>query len=413
MKIALRLLLTLAMAVACVWAQRSVGTGGSTGTSTGGTSTTGGTTTGTTIGPTTGTTPTISPAPTTPAPTVAAPSRPVFLSGNVSLDDGSPLPGSVNIQSVCASRQRIVAHTSPAGDFGFQWAVSTGFVFEDASENGRPPGSSSPGSGSTSSGTSGSSGSGSRLADSISNCDLRADLPGYTSSTVSLFNREGQENFDVGTILLHRITGDEGHVVSLLSLKAPKDAKKSFDKGAEQVRAGKPGDAAASFKKAVAAYPQYADAWLSLGRVEAQTGAPDAARTDFQKAMDLDDKLAGPWQELGFMASDQHNWEQAARYLDQAVRLDPMSSAKPWYFSAMANYNLGRFDVAERSIRADLKLDTGNPHGEYLLGLVLIARKDLKGGADVLRSYIASAPKSDEVESAKKQLSRVESQLGQ
>jgi tetratricopeptide (TPR) repeat protein len=251
------------------------------------------------------------------------------------------------------------------------------------------------------------------MMDPLANCELRADLAGYTSSRVSLANHRDFDNFDVGSIVLHRISGDEGHVVSVLSLKAPKDAKKNFDKGTGQLRANKPADAAASFQKAVAAYPQYADAWLSLGKVESQMGARDEAQTDFQKAMELDDKLIGPWLELGYMASDQMKWDDAAHYLDQAVRLDPMGSAKPWYFSAIANYNLGRFDVAERSVRAELKLEPGNPHGEYLLGLVLIARKDLKGGAEVLRNYIASAPKSDELESAKKQLIRVENLLGQ
>ncbi len=65
---------------------------------------------------------------------------------------------------------------------------------------------------------------------------------------MSLFQHGAFENFDVGAIVLHRITGDEGRVVSLLALRAPKDAKKSFDKGTEQVRANKLTDAAASFK---------------------------------------------------------------------------------------------------------------------------------------------------------------------
>jgi tetratricopeptide (TPR) repeat protein len=251
------------------------------------------------------------------------------------------------------------------------------------------------------------------MIDPLANCDLRADAAGFTSTRVSLYNHSEFDNFDVGSIVLHRLNGDEGRVVSMLSLKAPKDAKKNFDKGTEQARANKLADAVGSFRKAVTIYPQYADAWLSMGRIESETGAHDAAEADLQKAMALDDRLVGPWQELGYLASDQSKWEDAARYLDQAVRLDPVDSAKAWYFSAMANYNLGRFELAERSVRAELKLDPGSAHGEYLLGMVLIARKDLKGGADVLRNYIASTPNGKEVESARQQLSRVESQLGQ
>jgi tetratricopeptide (TPR) repeat protein len=415
MKLTLRFMLMASMGLVCLWGQKGGGTSGGTsgGASTGttGTSTTG---TGSGSNPVTSPTspanpPTTSPAPATPVATLP---KPIYLSGIVIVDDGSPLPANVNIQSVCASRQRTVANTSSDGSFGFMWGDTAG-VFEDASENVRSPGNGSgSGSGSGLSGTGSGGGSSVRPTDPLADCDLRANFPGYTSSKVSLYQHAAFDRFDVGAIVLHRITGDEGRVVSLLSLKAPKDAKKNFDKGTEQARANKLTDAALSFQKSVAGYPQYADAWLSLGRVESQLGATDAAREDFQKAMDLDDKLVGPWQELGYMASDQSRWEDAARYLDRAVRLDPMNSPMAWYFSAMANYNLGRFDQAERSVRAEIKLDK-NPRAQYLLGLVLIARKDLRGGAEALRIYLASSPKPEDAELARKQLSRVEGQLSQ
>jgi len=71
----------------------------------------------------------------------------------------------------------------------------------------------------------------------------------------------------------------------------PERRKEEFDKGTEQVHANKLTDAQTSFQKSVTIYPQYADAWLSLGRVQLQLGAKDAARTNFRKAMDLDEKL--------------------------------------------------------------------------------------------------------------------------
>lgn len=400
MKRLLRLFCMAAIGMACVFAQKTT----TPGSPTSGTSTTG--TTGGTTGSTVNSPTTIVP-PTSSAPVVSSLPRLIYLSGKVVLDDGSPLPGSVDVQSVCLSRQRTVTHTSPSGDFGFEWADNTAGVFEDASENGRVPGANS-----TSSGSSNNS-PGSHLVDPLANCDLRAQLSGYISSRVSLSDHTSLDAFDVGVIVLHRITGNEGRTVSTLSLKAPREAKKNFDKGIELARANKPGDAAASFQKAVASYPQYADAWFTLGQVERQLGARDEARTDFQKAMDLDDKLVGPWQELGFLASDASKWDEAARYLNQAVLLDPMDSPMAWDFGAVANYNLGKYDVAERDVRAEMKLDHGkNPRAEYLLGLILIARKDMAGGADALRTFIALAPGAPDAEMAKKQLSRVESQLG-
>jgi tetratricopeptide (TPR) repeat protein len=156
-------------------------------------------------------------------------------------------------------------------------------------------------------------------------------------------------------------------------------------------------------------YPQYADAWLAIGKVEWQLRKKDDARAAFQKAMDLDSKLVGPWQELGFLACDDAQWENALHFLDQAVRLDPMNSGTAWYFSALASYNLGHYDLAERAARAEIKLEQGaNPHANYLLALVLIARHDPEGGAEALRSYIAAAPTAPDVADAKRVLARIE-----
>ena len=393
MKLPLSVLPMIATVVVCAWAQQSGTTSGaSTATTTGGTTTT-------TNGVTT----------TTPPVTVAPPgnggARPVFLSGAAMMDDGSPLPGNVDIQSLCGTVRRTMGQASAAtGNFAFQWA-SANQALGDASQPGRMQGSG----GASLTGTK----TGSRGMDPLANCELTADLPGYSSSKVSLYDRAGQDNFDVGTIVLHRIAAGEGHTVSVLALEAPKEARKSFDKGMRLAAANKPADAAASFAKAVAVYPEFADAWLKLGSMQWQTGVKEAARVSFLKAMDLDNKLVGPWQKLGFMACDGSQWEDAVRYLDQAVRLDPLGSPGAWYFNALANYKLGRLDRAERSLRAEMKLDGGSdPHEDYLLGLILIGRQDLQGGAQALRNYIATAPKSEDVSVARRELSKVENQMG-
>jgi Flp pilus assembly protein TadD len=318
-------------------------------------------------------------------------------------DDGSPLPGSVNIQSICGSLRRTMDRTIADGGFAFQWTTISD-SFGDASQITRA-------SGGNGGGALTGSRNGSRGLDPLATCDLVAESPGYSSSRVNLYDRAGQSSFDVGVIVLHRITAGEGHTVSMLALKAPKNARKSFEKGMS-LAVNKPAEAETSFETAVRIYPQYADAWLGLGRIQWQLARKDEARESFRKSMELDASLVGPWEELGYLACDDAKWEDAVRYLDQAVRLDPMDAPAAWYFNALANYNLGRFDRAERSVRAELKLDNGwNPQADYLLALVLIARKDLAGGAAALRSYLASSPKAENAETAKRQLSRLETQM--
>jgi len=411
MKITLYLIVAAAIGLSCAWAQKGGSTGGA---AAGGGARGGGTAPSNPSGPSTGgntgnpggrgiyTGPTNQ---TPQSPAQAPAPRPIFISGTVSTDNGSPLPGSVKIQAVCGADERIVTHTGPRGDFSFQWGQTAG-IFEDASQSG--PGSAfgaNPGIG----GVANSMGVG--LANPLSNCELRVDAPGYVSSHAPLLNYGQLDRIEVGTLIIHQLTGEEGTTVSVLSMKAPKKAKKDFQKGTDHFRHREFKDAEVSFRKAVTEYPDYADAWLSLGRTERQLGAHDAAHEDFQKAMDLDKKLLGPWQELGYMACDQSKWEDAAKYLDQANRLDPMDSAMAWFFSAVADFNLQRYEAAERSIRAELRLNAdGNPRAKYLLGLILLARNDVTGGSEALRAFLKNAPAGAEAEMAKKQLLRVEGQ---
>lgn len=420
MRITLHLIVAAAIGLSCAWAQKGGATGGSTGGATGGSSgggtsapagpagpSSGGTGAGTSGGGRGTATAPVFTAPQqnqTPAPQIQ---RPIFISGSVSTDDGSPLPGSVNIQAVCGADRRIVTHTSGRGDFGFQWGDTFG-IFQDASQNNSM--NSAFSAGPSAGPTAGPMSTNGGLGNPLVNCELQVDVSGYISSRVPLFNYDQTERIDVGTLTIHRITGEEGTTVSVLSMKAPRKAKKDFEKGANEFRQRKYKDAEVSFGKAVTEYPQYADAWVSLGRTERQLGSEDKARQDFQKAMDLDKKLLGPWQELGYMASDQSKWEEAAKYLDQAVKLDPMDSAMTWYFSAVADFNLHRFEAAERSIRSEIRLDQDkNPRAKFLLGLILIARNDLTGGADALRAFLKVAPAGPDADVAKKQLVRAES----
>ena len=63
------------------------------------------------------------------------------------------------------------------------------------------------------------------------NCELRANVAGFTSDTIDLFNRRTADNMDVGTIVLHRLAGVEGTSISVTSMMAPKAAKKAYEQG--------------------------------------------------------------------------------------------------------------------------------------------------------------------------------------
>ena len=242
------------------------------------------------------------------------------------------------------------------------------------------------------------------------NCALRANVAGYTSDTVNLFNRRASDSPDVGTIVLHRIAGVEGSSISVTSMMAPKDAKKAYEQGLQSLLKNKPEEAARDFQKAVAAYPKYADAWVALAKVRLEQQAAEPARTALKKAMEADPKLVAPYVELGLLAAKDADWSESGRYLDHAMQLDPVDFPQAWYTDAVANYNLKKYDAAERSAREAMKLDPrhANPRSGYLLGLILAEKRDYAGAAAELTAYLKLAPNAPDLAQVKDQLEQLE-----
>lgn len=335
----------------------------------------------------------------------------ITVSGRVVAADGTQLPDKVLIQRDCGGAPRTAAYTDRKGQFSFRWSDSAGRLGDDASQSialGAPRG--VPGVGGVDQGAAAqphSAGSDSPMA----GCRLRAVAPGYRSEEILLeTDRTLFDNYDVGTILLRRTEDAEAPPVSATSSKAPANAKRAFDKGMEALGKGKNTDAEKDFEKAVGLYPQYAEAWLDLGKLRLQEKAEDSAAEAFQKALEADGNLVEPQVYLGMFAVERKQWAEAAKYLDAALKLDPVRFPEAWFNDSVAAYNLGNYAGAEKSVRESLKLDPQhkNPRSVYLLGLILAAQKNYAGAAEQLRAYLNLAPDADDAAKVKTQLDEIE-----
>jgi tetratricopeptide (TPR) repeat protein len=330
---------------------------------------------------------------------------PIFLSGKVVTEDGSPTPQNIAIQRMCGTIPRTVAWTDGKGRFSFQWGDRNSAVVPDASEPGTGMGRADGKMGSGSRGGIGSLG-----GDPLAGCELRASVVGFRSDRISLSGHRALDSSDVGTIFLHRLANVEGTSVSATALNAPKDAVKAYEKGVQSLHKMKLDDAAKELGKAVQIDPKYANAWLDLGRVQLLQKMPDAARESFKKATDADAKLVDPWVELGIMASESANWPDAAQYLGRALKLDPVDYPQLWYADAVAGYNLKNLDAAERSAREALKADPEhrNPKADQLLGNVLLQKRQYAEAAEELRAYLKFSPNAADLDQVKTQLAQID-----
>jgi len=394
------------LAVSPAFSQKGGATGtGSTGSGTTGTGTTGtGTTgtgapgTGTTgIGRTPGTTTPGTTQPTT-TPTIQ---QPIFLSGRVMLEDGTPPPESVVIQTVCNGIPKSEGYTDSKGYFSLELGANRG-VIQDASEYSS--------SGSTMGGLTGSSspmgsmGGGMGGDRKYMGCDLQGKLAGFRSQTVSLSGRRPMDDPNIGTIQ------EEGITVSMVSLAAPKDAKKAYDKGMDALKKKKYEDAQTNFEKAVEIYPRYAVAWYELGRLRTSQDQFDIARGSFAEAIKADPKFVLPYVSLSYLELQAKRWQQLAEVTEKTIKLDPFDYPQSYFFNSVAHFNMRDLEAAEKSGLQAERLDTRNqfPQVHHLLGMILADRKDWDGAAARFKNYLKLSPKAENADAVRSQLSQVE-----
>jgi len=336
--------------------------------------------------------------------------QPIFVSGRVLMEDGTAPTESIAIERVCNGQPHTEGYTDSKGYFALELGRQNNGVMVDASEE--TSGFTMGGLGGSQTGRNGSNSLGAMGSGEtrFMNCDLRARLAGFRSQTLSLATRRAMDNPDVGTILLHRIGATEGGTVSAISLAAPKDAKKAYEKGVDQVKKKKVDDAIKSFQKAVELYPKYAVALCEMGRLQMMRGEVEPARESFQSAIQADPKYVLPLVELSFLEMQAQRWKEVAAATEAATKLDPFSYPQEFFLNAVANYNLKNFDVAEKSAREAERLDTRHqyPKNSHLLGIILAQRQDFTGAAEHFKTYLKLAPDASDAATVKKQLEQVE-----
>jgi len=330
------------------------------------------------------------------------------------LEDGTAPTESVVIERVCSGSAHSEGYTDSKGYFSIQLGSRSNGVMQDASEDmGGFSGASAGGLGGFGGGGLGQSnttrngmGSDARLMD----CDLRARLAGFRSQSVSLANRRPMDPPDIGTILLHRLSPTEGTTISALSLAAPKDAKKAYEKGMDALKKKKVQDAVKNFEKAVEVYPKYAAAWYELGRFHIAQGDAAMARGYFQEAVKADPKFVAPYMELAVIEWKGEKWQEVADLTEKLVKLDSFDYPQAYFLNALSNYYLKNFEAAEKSAREAVRLDTRKQYltTVRLLGVILAQKQDYAGATEQLKSYLQLAPQASDAATVRSQLSQLE-----
>ncbi len=306
----------------------------------------------------------------------------LLLAGRVILEDGNPLPESLNVELACGGSVRRETHTyGEEGRFSFELGGSeeamnpTGRGSDTFDPFSRVPGERQE-----------------AQRYDLSGCVIRTALDGFQSNSIPLGIRGYMDSSDVGVIVLRRREHVGGSTISFNTLAAPKKAQQHYREADLELKQqqGDVQKAIRNLEKAIELYPKFAAAWYLLGRCHHALRDRQTARTHFQKAADADPKYLRPYMFLAMMAVRDESWEEVARNCEHVIGLNPHIT-RAQYFSAVANLQLGRLDQALKSITAVRESSSKRylAGSHYVHGAILAQKKDFAGAAREFRSFIA------------------------
>jgi tetratricopeptide (TPR) repeat protein len=354
-------------------------------------------------------------------PPISEPSQPradlvSFLRGRIATQDGTTVPHDLLVERVCDNKVRQEVYASPHGDFSMQLGSRNDSFFDARDDPNSPNGAA------TKNPVTGIS------RRELTRCEIRASAPGFYPSVLSLMEVDALDsNIDVGTIVVQRSTKIEGVTVSAIPYKAPKDARKAYEKGLESERHGKLADAHKYLEKAVESYPGFAVAWFQLGIVLQKQDHKDAARKAYTQATTVDTRFLPPYLSLASMAYQAGNWTEVLRLTGHIMELDPLNNtaatkyildldalnyADAYFYNAIANYKLSKFEDAEKSgLKAEhLDLFTHFPQIHLLLAEVFARKNNYAMAISQIRTYLDLAPNAKHTDQVREQLAKLEKQ---
>lgn len=240
-------------------------------------------------------------------------------------------------------------------------------------------------------------------------CKVHAVLGGFESTTLTIANRSIMDDADVGTITLRRDEKSAGAVVSATTVAAPKEALKEFDKARGDANNRHAESAQKELEKAVKIYPQFAEAWYQLGKLE-EAQKPQEALECYNKAIAADPSFYPPYEHVAAVAAVQKKWPEVVAATDHALQLDPDGTPQLWYYSAVGNFNMGQKETAEKSAKTSMAMDPSHvaPNTEQLLAVMLAGRGDYSGALEHLRNCLTYAAPGPNAELMKQQVAQLE-----
>jgi hypothetical protein len=317
----------------------------------------------------------------------------VFATGSVLMADATALPADLIVQLVCHGRVMDESQVSPQGKFTVEAGSDPlGASDLDASVQGHP---NSPEIGAWP-----TAHDAQRSLSVLQGCQVRlAPIPDFSANEIPLGNIDLRSKPDVGSLIVQRGSSDgEVTTIDVSLMKAPPKARKAYEKAQKELakKQVKYSKAIEYLEDATEEYPEFTDAWYLLGYCLQITDDEQGAKNAFEKTVSVFKPHKGANFELARYELDAGRWEEASKYTQLLVQLEP-EEPQVLYFDGVACFNSGQPELAEASLNQLVALGHSESYPMVFFFLAVIEgdKKNYTVAADYFHKFLEVAPEGD------------------
>lgn len=205
--------------------------------------------------------------------------------------------------------------------------------------------------------------------------------------------------------------GARSSSVAVADLRIPKRALEKFDKASQEMRKQNWRSAIDLLQKAIEIYPQYAEAYNSLGVSYARIGEREREAEALRKAVSINDRCVGAYVNLARLDIAANDFADAELKLEKAISLDPADLVAK-VLLAHAEFMDHRLDEAIAHCRQVHAKATG-PHSfaHWIAAFAFEQKNQLAAAQTEFQTYLIETPNGDRSNDARKEIANIASFL--
>jgi len=177
------------------------------------------------------------------------------------------------------------------------------------------------------------------------------------------------------------------------AFKPPSAARKVYERAHKAENKKRIEEARHGYEAAIALFPDYEEAWCSLGLLHAEHDEFAAAMHSFRQAIRSDPKGICPYLPLAMLQHGAGDWNALVETTDRMLRLDSIDYPLAHLLKAAGHYNLGEYDEAEKAARSAEALDNRSfPKIWEVLGWTSTVKHNDVAAISQFQEYMKSMP---------------------